>query len=164
MLRDLPRRARWYVASIIALGTATLVFLVPFATYAPIPSLAFLILLSSLTAAYKVQFPIASGSNMSVSYVVDIAVLILRGPHPAMFVGAVSAWCQSVWATRRRNPPHRTLFNMACLIMTVQAAGQVYVRLGGTPHITLASWGPVLGMALTYFLVNTVPIALASVG
>ncbi len=161
LLRDLPRRARWYVGSVIALGTATLVLLVPFASYAPIPSLAFLILLSSLTAAYKVQFPIASGSNMSVSYVVDIAVLILRGPHPAMFVGAVSAWCQSVWATRRRNPPHRTLFNMACLIMTVQAAGQVYQRLGGTPHITLASAGPVLGMALTYFLVNTVPIAIA---
>ena len=42
----------------------------------------------SLTAAFKVHFPIAGGSNMSVSYVVDIASLILRGPHATMIVGA----------------------------------------------------------------------------
>jgi hypothetical protein len=49
-----------------------------------------LVFLSSVTSAFKVQFPIASGSNMSVSYVVDIASLILRGPHATMIVGAAS--------------------------------------------------------------------------
>ena len=51
----------------------------------------FLVVLSSLTSTFKVQFPIASGSNMSVSYVVDIASLILRGPHATMIVGAASS-------------------------------------------------------------------------
>src|SRR5712671_2569279 len=89
---------------------------------APVPPLLFLILLSSLTSAFKVQFPIASGSNMSVSYVVDIATLILRGPHATMIVGAASGWSQTVLRTRVRNPAYRTLFNMACLVNTIPIA------------------------------------------
>jgi PAS domain S-box-containing protein len=130
----------------------------------PIPPLLLLVVLSSLTSAFKVQFPIASGSNMSVSYVVDIASLILRGPHATMIVGAASGWSQSTLNSRTRNPVYRTLFNMACLVITVQAAGQVYQRLGGTPREDLSSVAvvvPLIGMALTYFFVNTVPIAVA---
>src|SRR5258708_6485931 len=81
LLRELPRLARWYIVSVIVLGALTFVVLVPRATLTRVTPLAFLVLLSSLTAAFKIQFPIASGSNMSVSYVVDIAALILRGPH-----------------------------------------------------------------------------------
>ncbi|MGH9143627.1 MAG: hypothetical protein ACRD2I_21025, partial [Vicinamibacterales bacterium] len=81
MLRDLPPRGRWYILAVIALGALTFGALVPRATLTPITPLIFLILLSSLTSAFKIQFPISSGSNMSVSYVVDIASLILRGPH-----------------------------------------------------------------------------------
>src|SRR6202140_2065421 len=97
----------------------------------PVPPLLFLVLLSSLTSAFKVQFPIASGSNISVSYVVAIASLILRGPHATMIVGAAGGWSQSTLNSRSRNPVYRTLFNMACLVITVQAAGQVYQRLRG---------------------------------
>jgi len=124
--------------------------------------LVFFVLLSSLTSAFKVQFPIASGSNMSVSYVVDIAALILRGPHATMIVGAASGWSQTTLNSRTPNPPFRTLFNMAILVLTVEAAGQVFIRLGGTPDAEAAALiMPLAGMALTYFFVNTVPIALA---
>ena len=103
---------------------------------------------------------------MSVSYVVDIASLILRGPHATMLVGAVSGWSQSTFNSRGRNPAYRTLFNMACLVLTVQAAGQVYQRLGGTSNAVLGgdlatAVTATAGMALTYFVVNTVPIAIA---
>ena len=130
----------------------------------PVPPLLFLVLLSSLTSAFKVQFPIASGSNMSVSYVVDIASLILRGPHATMLVGAAGGWSQSTLNSRSRNPVYRTLFNMACLVITVQAAGQVYQRLGGRPSADLSTIEvlvPLAGMALAYFIFNTVPIATA---
>jgi PAS domain S-box-containing protein len=162
LLRDLPPRARWYIIGVIVLGGLTFVLLIPHATLTPLPSLIFLTLLSSLTSAFKVQFPIASGSNMSVSYVVDIASLILRGPHATMIVGALSGWTQTVVNSRSRNPAYRTLFNMACLVLTVQAAGQAYQRLGGgsdadVDTILIA----VSGMAVTYFLVNTIPIAFA---
>ena len=99
---------------------------------------------------------------MSVSYIVDIAALILRGPHAAMIVGAASGWSQSTLNARSRNPPYRTLFNMAILVLTVQASGQVYQRLGGSPTIDVAAMAlPLIAMALTYFFVNTVPIAIA---
>jgi len=136
--------------------------LVPRATFTPIVPLIVLILASSLTSAFKIQFPIASGSNMSVSYVVDIAALILRGPHATMIVGAASGWSQTTLNARAPNPLFRTLFNMSILVLTVQAAGQVYLRLGGRLD---AEWSalilPLAGMALTYFFANTVPIAFA---
>jgi len=136
--------------------------LVPRATFTPVVPLVFLVLLSSLTSAFKVQFPIASGSNMSVSYVVDIASLILRGPHATMILGAASGWSQTTLNSRTPNPLFRTLFNMAILVLTVQAAGQVYQRLGGTPTADpRAIVMPLAGMALTYFFVNTIPIAFA---
>jgi PAS domain S-box-containing protein len=130
----------------------------------PILPLLVFVLLSSLTSAFKVQFPIATGSNMSVSYVVDIASLILRGPHATMIVGAASGWSQTTLNSPQKNPAYRTLFNMSILALTVQAAGQVYQRLGGTTRPDLSSIAvlvPLGGMALTYFVVNTVPIALA---
>ncbi len=79
-----------------------------------------------------------------------------------MIVGAASGWSQTTLNSQTPNPLYRTLFNMSILVLTVQAAGQVYERLGGsmtagagTQSIALA------GMAVTYFLVNTIPIAIA---
>jgi PAS domain S-box-containing protein len=165
LLRALPPRARRYIVAVIVFGAVTFAGLVPRATLTPLLPLLFLVALSSLMAAFKVQFPIASGSNMSVSYVVDIASLILRGPHATMIVGAASAFTQSTFNQPKTNPNplYRTLFNMAILVVTVQAAGQVYQRLGGTASTTdfASTLVPLIGMALTYFLFNTVPIALA---
>jgi PAS domain S-box-containing protein len=52
---------------------------------------------------------------------------------------------------------------MAILVLTVQASGQVYRRLGGTASTTdiANTIVPLTGMAFTYFFVNTVPIAIA---
>jgi len=163
LLRDLPPRGRWYIISVIVAGAIVFAALIPRAEIQPILPLAVLVLLSSLTSAFKVQFPITSGSNMSVSYVVDIAALILRGPHATMIVGAASGWSQSVLNARGRgNPPYRTLFNMAILVMTAQASGQVFQRLGGHRDAGLAALVvPIAGMAITYCLLNTVPIAIA---
>ena len=162
LLRDLPPRGRWYISAVIALGTVTFGVLVSRAVFTPIVPLLVLVLLSSLTSAFKIQFPIASGSNMSVSYVVEIASLILRGPHATMIVGAASGWSQTTLNSRSPNPAYRTLFNMAMLVLTVQAAGQVYLRLGGRDDAeTSALIVPLAGMAFTYFFVNTVPIAVA---
>jgi len=165
VLRDLPPRARWYTIGVIALGAVTFAALVPRATLTPVPSLLFFIVLSSLTSAFKVHFPIASGSNMSVSYIVDIAALILRGPHAGMIVGAASGLTQSTLnqPAANRNPLYRTLFNISILVLTAEASGQVYVWLGGTPSTLdlVALAGPLSGMAFTYFFVNTAPIAIA---
>ena len=141
MLRDLPPRGRWYIFVVIALGAVTFGALVSRAAFTPIVPLVFLVLLSSLTSAFKIQFPIASGSSMSVSYVVDIASLILRGPHASMIVGAASGWSQSTLNARTPSPAYRTAFNMACLVLTVEASGQVYERLGGPKELIIIEGG-----------------------
>jgi PAS domain S-box-containing protein len=162
LLRNLPPRGRWYIIVVVALGALLFVTLVPRATLTPVLSLGFLALLSVLTSAFKVQFPITGGSNMSVSYVVDIASIILRGPHAAMIVGAASGWSQSTLNARKRNPPFRTLFNMAMLVITVEAAGQVFLAFGGSIDAPLAAMAvPLMAMAISYFLVNTIPLAFA---
>ena len=66
-------------------------------------------------------------------------------------------------AFKERNPIHRTLFSMACLVLTVQAAGRVYWLLDGVPGVfdwnTIAQ--PLVGAATTYFVVNTLAVASA---
>jgi PAS domain S-box-containing protein len=162
VLRDLPPRARAYIIAVIVLGAAALILLLPRATFTPVLPLLFLIALSALTSAFKVSLPIASGSNMSVSYIVDIAALILRGPHATMLVGAAGGWSQTVLNATSPNRLHRTLFNMAVLVLTVQTAGQVYARLGGSAQPDFIDNAlPLAGMALTYFFLNTFAVAVA---
>ncbi|HEV3058639.1 MAG TPA: PAS domain S-box protein [Vicinamibacterales bacterium] len=162
MLRDLPARARWYIVSVIAVGAFVFCLLIRHAQVVPVGPLVFLAILSSLTSAFKAQFPIASGSNMSVSYVIDITALLLRGPDTSMLVSAASGWSQTTLNVKTRNPVYRTLFNIAILVVTVQTAGRVYAALGGHADADVETMiVPIVAMAVTYFLVNTVPIAIA---
>ena len=148
--------------AVIGAGALACALLVPRAHFSPVGPFLLLLVLSSLTSALKVKLPIASGAAMSVSYVVDIAALLLWGPHATMILGAASGWSQTTFNTATKNPTYRVLFNMACLVLTVQAAGQVFLRLGGNMHGPLLPLLLPLGaMAVTYFFANTIPIAVA---
>jgi len=163
-VKALPLSARIYVLAVIGVGSVLFFnfFTVPFNSKLPLFLL--LLILSSVTSVFKVNLPLARrSSTMSVSYAVDFASLLLLGPHETMVVAAASAFSQCTFRIKERNPLHRTLFSMACLVLTVQAAGAVYFWLGGVPgmmHVsTLAK--PLVGAATTYFLINTLTIATA---
>ena len=123
--------------AVIGLGAITVAWAAPRADVSSVTSLLLLTFLSSLTSAFKVQFPIASGSTMSVSYVVDIAALILLGPHAAMVVGAIGAWVQSTFNAGKGNPQYRTLFNISVIVVTIEASGHVFQALGGSASVTV---------------------------
>jgi len=165
-MKTLPMAARIFVATGITLGALLLVLCSRHLTF-PNPAIFLaLLLLSSLTSALKVDLPLdRSGSTMSVSYAVDFASLLLLGPNPTMLVAAVSAWSQCTFRMKVKNPVYRTLFSMAALIITVQAAGLVYAWLGGVPgHLAVSSIAmarPLVGAATTYFVLNTALIATA---
>jgi diguanylate cyclase (GGDEF)-like protein/putative nucleotidyltransferase with HDIG domain len=163
-MKTLPLPARLFVCAVIVVGAGLLAVYFPVKTLES-PGLSLLLLaLSSVTSVFKVTLPLArSGSTMSVSYAVDFASLLLLGPDETMLVAAVSAWSQCTFRIKERNPAHRTLFSMACLIVTVQAAGTVYIYLGGVPgHFDLKTLAkPLVGAATTYFLINTAMIATA---
>ena len=101
---------------------------------------------------------------MSVSYAVDFAALLLLGPHETMLISVASAWSQCTFRMKVKNPLYRTLFSMACLAITVQAAGWVFLWLGGAPGApgTIPQVvKPLMGAASAYFVCNTFLVAVA---
>ena len=91
-----------------------------------------LLLVSSISATFKVRLPLTGGgSTMSLSYAVDFAALLLVGPDLACVAAALSTWSQTTFRVRRRNPPHQVLFSMAAVVLATAAAGQAYLGLGG---------------------------------
>jgi len=164
-MKHLPLAARAFVGAVITTGALLFIGALPGVTFTqPLLFLALLVL-SSVSAAMKVSLPLTtSGSTMSVSYAVDFASLLMLGPHQTMFVAAGSAFCQCNLNSRERNPIYRTLFSMASLVITVQAAGLAFHLLGGTETATpsLATLArPLVGAATLYFLLNTGLVATA---
>ena len=164
-MQDLPRPARLYVSAIIVAGLTLLAMRLPDATFAQPLLFIALLVLSSMSAALKVYLPLTtSGSTMSVSYAVDFASLLLLGPHETMLVAAGSAFSQCHLNSKNRNPLHRTLFSVASLVITVQAAGFAFQILGGSTGSTMPLTQlarPLVGAATVYFLLNTGLIATA---
>jgi diguanylate cyclase (GGDEF)-like protein/putative nucleotidyltransferase with HDIG domain len=163
-MSGLPLAARIYVATVIGFGGVLLAVFFPTKSLDSPGLFLTLLALSSITSVFKVNLPLArSGSTMSVSYAVDFAALLLLGPHETMLVAAASAYSQCTFRIKEPNPMHRTLFSMACLVLTVQAAGYIYIFLGGTPGFFQGGKiaQPLVGAATTYFVVNTLTIATA---
>ncbi len=165
-MRALPLAARLYVGATIAVGAALVVSLGPRATFAQPWLFLTLLATSAITSAFKVNLPLAkSGSTMSVSYAVDFASLLLLGPNETMLVAVTSAWSQCTFKMKVKNPAYRTAFSMACLAITVQAAGFAYELVGGVPgalaHDIQGVARPLVAAATTYFVFNTFLIAVA---
>jgi diguanylate cyclase (GGDEF)-like protein/putative nucleotidyltransferase with HDIG domain len=164
-MKDLPIAARLYVGAVLTAGALTLILYAPHQIDNPW-LLVLLLCCSSLASALKVSLPLAtSGSTMSVSYAVDFASLLLIGADQTMIVGAASAFSQCTFRVEKRSAPHRTLFSMASLVLTVKAAGVVYAWLGGAPfgdHFTFEQLPkPLVGAATAYFVTNTMLVAAA---
>jgi diguanylate cyclase (GGDEF)-like protein/putative nucleotidyltransferase with HDIG domain len=164
-MKDLPLGARLYVGTVLTAGVVILALFAPH-SIGDLVLFAALLCLSSLASALKVSLPLAtSGSTMSVSYAVDFAALLLLGANETMLVAMASAWSQCTFRTQVRSAPYRTLFSMASLVVTVKAAGLVYVWLGGAPpgddFSLIALPKPLVGAATAYFVCNTALIATA---
>lgn len=165
-MKALPLAARLYVGGIIGLGGLVLIGLAPRATFDRPLLFLCLLLLSAITSALKVTLPLSKGgSSMSVSYAVDFVALLLVGPHETMLIAVASAWSQCTFRMKTPNALYRTLFSMACLAVTVQAAGLAQTWVGGAPGalpLTVTSIArPLAAAATAYFLFNTTIIATA---
>ena len=79
-----------------------------------------------------------------------------------MIVAAASAWSQCTFRIKERNPAYRTLFSMACLVVTVQAARAdpgTRKTAGRFDILTLPK--ALVGAATWSFLINTAMVATA---
>ena len=160
---QMPAAGRIFVVGVILAATVAMIADRP----RQMPNLAvFLSLLvaSSLASGLKLRLPLGtSASNLSISYTFDFAALILLGTGPATIVAGFSAWTQSQFTANRRNPAYRIAFNIAALVLTVQAAGLTFESLGGQPGSfdVLATSRPLVATALVYYLVNTGLVGIA---
>ena len=165
-LRSQPPAARLFVGAIIAAGALVLAFWGP--RHVPNPILfATLLAASALASSLRLRVPLGvSSSNLSISYSVDFAALLLIGTELTMLVAGVSAWLQSMFGhDQKRNPVFRVVFNTAALVLTVRAAGWAFEFMGGQPGVLdLSLRGiakPIVASALAYYLVNTSIVATA---
>ena len=163
MTRHLPLSARLYVGSVIAAGATVFAYCAWHVRIDEWQLFLSLVVLSSVASTLKIRLPLARGaSTMSVSYVVDFASLLLLGPEPTVFVAAASAVTQSMFNAPNGSSAHRTLFNIAAIVLTIEAAGWVLAQTAGPaaqtwPHLV----GPLTAAATTYYLVNTVSVSIA---
>jgi len=158
-MNNLPLAGRVYVASVIVAGAVVMAVCLPLADFTQQPVLfAALVVLGSAAAALKVTLPLtAGGSTMSVSYAADFAALLLLGPHEAMVVAAAGAFSQYHINNKEKHPPYRTLFSMASVAITVEAAGLALRWVAGpAAGAGVSMVAPALVAAATvYFLLNT---------
>ncbi len=163
-MRALPVPAQVFIAVVIAAGAATLAWTLPHVRFDNPLLFVALLLMSNLTSAFKVTLLAASGSTLSVSYMVDFAALLLLGPAPTTLIAVTSAWSQCTFRMKQPTPWYRTLFSMASLAITVRAAGFTYEQLGGVPGELTTTFGvaaALVGAATTYFIFNTVLVSCA---
>jgi diguanylate cyclase (GGDEF)-like protein/putative nucleotidyltransferase with HDIG domain len=151
-----------YVSVVIALGAVVVAATLPDVQFTRPGLFVTLLALSVISSAMKVDMPVGVGSScISLSYAVDFTALLLLGPGPAILIAMASAWAQCSFRMKERNPPHRTVFSIASLALTVFAAGGAYTWVGGTYGQLTTALQPLLAAAMTYFLVNSLTVAAA---
>jgi diguanylate cyclase (GGDEF)-like protein/PAS domain S-box-containing protein len=163
-MKQLPRRAQAYVLGVIGLAAVLLCGFGQLPRRDQLPTFFLLTFATVLTSTFKLRLPTTKNrATMSVSFVIDFASLLLIGPHKTMLIAAMGAVSQSTLRVAHRNPPHRVLFNVSVLVITVQAAGVIYRVAGG--NLAPLEWptdaAAIVAAVSTFFLVNSGAIALA---
>ena len=132
--RTLPGVAQTYVAAVVVAGAASLVAAAMRLRFDHPVLFAFLMALALGTSAAKIELPLGRGhSNLSLAHGVNFWALLALGPAEATCIDTLSAWGQCTLRVGVRNPPHRVLFNIASLTLSVW--------LVGVPARLLVVWG-----------------------
>lgn len=160
-------RPQWlahaFIWMVIAAGIAVTVTNWP--TDLPNPALVALLLVgSTMLATLKLQLPLTSGhATISMAYAVDFAALLLCGANVTMVIAGIAVVVQCSFRNAQPQPMVRTLYSVAAVMISVQAAGAIWSFLSGDlgPLGIATTMVPMLATATGYFLVNTALIALA---
>ncbi len=159
-MRKLPIAAQLLLVTTVAIGTSLMLAMarLPQGGWSALWGFSTLTMAAIVTSALKLHLPATrSKATMSASFIIDFVAILLYGPGPAMYVAAAGAFSQMHFGNGRRNPLHRTLFNVACFVITIAVTGRVYSVLGGT--IGQLNWPnamvPLAAATAAYFVTNT---------
>jgi putative nucleotidyltransferase with HDIG domain len=103
------------------------------------------------------------GATVTVTSALDFAAILVFGPAVACWFGVVSDLLTNVLV--KRNPLHKIAFNLGQIILSIGAAGLLYLHLGGRVGGDFALDStqvvPLLSAPLLYFFLNTGLISVA---
>ena len=157
----LPLAARIYVTLVVIAGAVCLAWASTVTRFDQPWLFAALVSLAVFTSSLKIELPLGrlSQSNLSLSHAVNFWALFALGIADAALIAAISAWAQCTLRVSVRNPPHRTIFNVASLTTTVTVAG-IPLLLLDVSAVDLASLGRgATVVAPLYFFVNSAIVA-----
>jgi diguanylate cyclase (GGDEF)-like protein/putative nucleotidyltransferase with HDIG domain len=160
---ELPIAAQLYVVAVSVLGAVSLaVSLGAFRTN-DWQLFIGLLGLTIMTSAIKIELPLGRGaSNLSLAHVVNFWSLLALGATPTVWVAAVSAAAQCTLRTHGSNPPHRVIFSIAALTLTISiVALPLRWALGADPTSMVNLLRTIAVVAPLYFLINTGLVAAA---
>lgn len=162
-LFDMPWSAQFYVCATILIGSICFFASLPRLDLSSPAWFVTLLVVGLATATIHLPLPLAqSRSSMSVSHAVVVMAMLSAGVPAAILLVVATTLVQSTVRTRLASRPHRTLFNIGTLAITVTLAGIAYTSL----RVEHGAWldrvgGPLACAELVYFGVNTVLVATA---
>ena len=152
-MRDLPQRARLYVAAVIVVALTTLAISVTRVDdFYDVAVFAVLFALASAFARVQGQ-----SVSISVGFIVGLGAVVVLGPSGAAVVGCAVLAAGNVGQSL---PLIKRTFNAAVFVIAAAAAGIVYLitdgpvgslEAGAFPRVLL----PLAAAAMTYFAANT---------
>jgi putative nucleotidyltransferase with HDIG domain len=156
-----------YVAGVQVVGSLILLGAVAdVATRPPGWFWLFLTAVTALTGTYAVKIP-GVVVRLSISEPIVFVSTLLFGPAAGTVTAAVEALVMSLRLPQRLRTPHRILFNVGALAVSVLPSGLLYFRLiGGDPRNPVYGQlgdfvGPAYIFASSVFLLNSLLVALA---
>lgn len=156
-MNQLRLPARVYIASVIGAAAVLLVLCLRWATFDDPLLFATLLVLACASASMTIALPFGpNASPISVAYALDFVSLLLIGPHETMLVAAAGVLSQHWVGAKPRPALYRLAFNVATLVLTVEAAGAVFnfFEAPMADALTLVA-RPLVAAAVTYFAVHT---------
>lgn len=122
--------------------------------------------LTALTGAYAVRIP-GVVVRLSVSEPIVFLSTLLFGPMPGTLTAAVDALVMTLRLPQRLRTPHRILFNVGAIAVSVLPSSLLYFRLTGLDPVeprygSLDTFvGPLYAFALSVFVMNSGLVAAA---
>ena len=159
----LPEVAQFYVGAVSLLGLAALIASIAAFRTDQWLLVSALMALTVGTSSIKIPLPLGRGvSNLSLGHTLNFWALLTVGPSPAVCVAALSGAAQCMLRTNAVNPPHRIIFSIASLALTVWlAALPLEWALGADPRSMAGLLRTVAIVAPLYFALNTGLVAAA---
>ncbi len=119
--RRLPQGARLFLGATIVVAAVLLLWHAEWPRDNRLTMFAALLATGCLASRVTLRLPTnRHRANLSGSFVLDFLSLLLLGPHATIVIAGVGAACHSLFTGPRRNPFYRTLFNIACSVVTIE--------------------------------------------